>query len=700
MAGKLHSIQNLLAKGSRYYDVILAVVVVLILSLMILPIPPAFLDLLLALNLSISVLLLMLSMYVPHILEFSTFPSLLLVTTLFRLSLNITTTRLILLHAYAGDIVFTFGNFVVGGNFIVGVVIFLIITIVQFVVITKGAERVAEVAARFTLDAMPGKQMSIDADLRSGNITQEDAKKRRSMIEKESQLHGSMDGAMKFVKGDAIAGLIITAINITAGIAIGVMQKGWEVGKAVTTYSILTIGDGLVSQIPALLISITAGMIVTRVGNEEEGGALGGDVGKQLLSQPKALMIAAAFLIGFGLIPGFPVIPFFLLGGVAAVVGYANFHSMTTPAAEVTHDKRNLPAAAASGAKPQAKKRDDGDEFSVTVPLLMDVSSTSQDEIDANTMNDELIRVRKALYHDLGVPFPGIHLRFNEALAAGQYKILLHEVPIAEGQFKSDCVLAREKADTLGMLGIPFTEERPFLRGMIPLWVPKARASDLEKARVPYLDTTQLLTYHLSVILKRYAGDFVGLQETKYLLEQMETQFPELVREVQRVLPVQKITEVFQRLVQEEVSIRNLRTILQSLIEWGQKEKEAVLLTEYVRSSLKRYISYKFSRGQNILTVYLLEPGLEEKIRKAVRQTSAGAYLALEPVTVKNLLTSVRKEVGNIMETNQRPVLLTSLDVRRYTRKLIEQEFYELPVLSHQELTEEITIQPLGRISA
>jgi type III secretion protein V len=441
-------------------------------------------------------------------------------------------------------------------------------------------------------------------------------------------------------------------------------------------------------------------MIVTRVGNEEEGGALGGDVGKQLLSQPKALMIAAAFLFAFGLIPGFPVVPFFILGAVAAVIGYANYHTMTKAAVAAPHDKRNLPAAAPAGAKPQIKKRDDGDEFSVTVPLLMDVSASSQNDIDANTMNEELIRVRKALYHDLGVPFPGIHLRFNEALAAGQYKILLHEVPIADGQFQSGSVLAREKADTLSMLGIPFTEEKPFLRGITPLWVPKARTPDLDKARVPYLDTTPLLTYHLSVILKRYAGDFIGLQETKYLLEQMETQFPELVREVQRVLPVQKITEIFQRLVQEEISIRNLRTILQSLIEWGQKEKEAVLLTEYVRSSLKRYISYKFSRGQNILTVYLLEPGLEEKIRKAVRQTSAGAYLALEPATVKNLLVSVRKEVGNILETNQRPVLLTSLDVRRYTRKLIEQEFYELPVLSHQELTEEITIQPLGRISA
>jgi type III secretion protein V len=260
-------------------------------------------------------------------------------------------------------------------------------------------------------------------------------------------------------------------------------------------------------------------------------------------------------------------------------------------------------------------------------------------------------------------------------------------------------VLARVKPESLKMLNIPFVEEKPFLKGLPPLWVPVERKADLDKTNVPSLAPTQVLTYHLSVILKRYAGDFVGLQETKYLLEKMEAQFPEVVREVQRVLPVQKITEVFQRLVQEEISIRNLRTILQALIEWGQKEKEAVLLTEYVRSSLRRYISYKFSRGQNLLAVYLLEPGLEESVRKAVRQTSAGAYLALEPGTVKSFLQSVRKNVGNIWESNQRPVLLTSLDVRRYTRKLIEQEFYELPVLSHQELTEDITIQPLGRIA-
>ncbi|PTY07840.1 EscV/YscV/HrcV family type III secretion system export apparatus protein [Opitutaceae bacterium EW11] len=695
MKAQVLTLQNRLLGMSRYSDVLLAVMVVLILSLMILPIPPLLLDLLLAANLSISVLLLILSMYVPNVLAFSTFPSLLLVTTLFRLGLNITTTRLILLEAHAGDIIYTFGNFVVGGNFAVGVVVFLIITIVQFVVITKGAERVAEVAARFTLDAMPGKQMSVDADLRAGTIDQAEAKRRRSDLEKESQLHGAMDGAMKFVKGDAIAGLIITAINILAGVAIGVLQKDMEVPKALSTYSILTIGDGLVSQIPALLISITAGMIVTRVGSEE-GSTLGGDVGRQLLSQPKGLFIAGGFMIAFGLVPGFPTIPFLALGLVALSAGFALYRKTK---AATQRDSRDLPAMAPAGQKAAVKRRESTEEFSITVPLLLDVSAASESAVDAAAMNDELIRVRQALYHDLGVPFPGIHLRFNDALEAGSYRILLHEVPLAEGLFRGGHVLAREKPESLKMLGVPFVEDKPFLQGLRPLWVADEHIGALTQARVPFLKPTPVLTYHLSVILKRYAGDFIGLQETKYLLEQMEAQFPEVVREVQRVLPVQKITEVLQRLVQEDVSIRNLRSILQSLIEWGQKEKEAVLLTEYVRSGLRRYISYKFSRGQNLLAAYLLEPDVEEKIRKAIRQTSAGSYLALDPASVKKMLQSVRREVGNLWENAQRPVLLTSMDVRRYTRKLVEQEFYDLPVLSHQELTEEITIQPLGRIS-
>lgn len=700
MSNKLSALANIFLKGTRYHDVLMAVALVMILSLMIMPVQPWLLDLLIAFNLAGAILLLMISLYVPSILEFSTFPSLLLVTTLFRLALNITATRLILLHAHAGEIIFTFGKFVVGGNFIVGVVIFLIITIVQFVVITKGAERVAEVAARFTLDAMPGKQMSIDADLRAGSLTQEEAKKRRTLIEKENQLHGAMDGAMKFVKGDAIAALIITGINITAGIAIGVLQKGMEVGAAITKYSILTIGDGLVSQIPALLISITAGMIVTRV-STEEGGALGGDVGKQLLSQPNALLIAAGFMVAFGFVPGFPKVPFFFLGAVAATTGLAILGLAKKEKVEAEADQTTVAAMAPAGKKPGAKPKQNRDgEFSITVPLLLDVSAASRPVVDAVAMNEELMRVRQALYHDLGVPFPGIQLRFNENAPAGKYKIFLHEVPVAEGLFKAGHVLAREKSETLELMEIPFVEEQVFLQGLRPNWVAEENIDALAAANISYLRPTQLLTYHLTVILKRYAADFIGLQETKFLLEKMEEDFPEVSREAQRIVPVQKIAEVFQRLVQEDISIRNLRTILQSLIEWGQKEKEAVLLTEYVRSSLKRYISYKFSRGQNILAVYLLEQDLEEKIRKAVRQTSAGAYLAMDPPTVKKLLKTVRTQVGNLWDAPQRPVVLTSLDVRRYTRKLLEQEFHDLPVLSFQELTEEITVQPLGRLAA
>jgi len=416
-----------------------------------------------------------------------------------------------------------------------------------------------------------------------------------------------------------------------------------------------------------------------------------------LLSQPKAALIACGFLVGFALIPGFPKIPFFMLAALIGSIGY--FQLRKARVVSAPPDKENLPAMAPAGQKVVPRRKDDGDEFSITVPLLVDVSASSQDMIDADSMNYELMRVRSALYHDLGVPFPGIHLRFNEALTTGNYKIMLHEVPVASGQLLNGYVLAREKPESLKMLGIEFQQAEPFLRGLVPLWVQESRRSDLDKARITYLQPTQVLTYHLSVILKRYASDFVGLQETKYLLEQMEKQFPEVVREVQRILPVQKIAEVFQRLVQEDISIRNLRTILSALIEWGQKEKEPVLLTEYVRSTLKRYVSYKFSRGQNILSVYLLEQDLEEKIRKAVRQTSAGAYLAMDPASVKAFLQSVRSQINGYMEANQRPVLLTSLDVRRYARKLIEQEFYELPVISYQELTEEIVVQPLGRIA-
>jgi type III secretion protein V len=682
-------------KLSRFNDVILAFLVMMIIVLMIIPIPTWLLDVLLAVNLTISVLLLMLAMYIPRTLELSTFPSILLFTTLFRLALNITTTRQILIHADAGDIIHTFGNFVVAGNFVVGAVIFLILLIVQFVVIVKGAERVSEVAARFTLDAMPGKQMSIDADLRAGAIDNDTAKFKRDELGRENQLYGALDGAMKFVKGDAIAGLIITTINIIAGLIIGITQKGMDVNKALKTYSILTIGDGLVSQIPALLIAITSGVIVTRVASDASS-ALGQDIGKQIFAQPKALLIAGVMVILMMLIPGFPKIPFSILG----VMLFLGGKRMSKPARAATPTISRAGAGLPSDATPKASqaKQDDG-EFSVTVPLLLDVATVIEQSVEPDLLNDQLIQVRQALYYDLGVPFPGIHLRFNENLSDGMYQILLQEVPVSQGKILPAHVLVRETKESLGILNIQFKEEKPFLPNMPSLWVENTLIPQLERANIQYMKTPQIFTYHLSFILKKYASEFLGLQETRFLLENMEKLFPELVREVQRVLPVQKISEVLQRLIQEEISIRNLRLIMQCLIEWGQKEKEPILLTDYVRTTLKRYISYKYSGGQNILAVYLLDPAVEDVVRKAIRQTSAGSYLALDPEVAKKLVHAIKEEVGDFTNETNRPVLLTSMDIRRYVRKLIELELYELPVLSHQELTEEITIQPLGKIA-
>ena len=692
-------LESMVAGATRYNDLLLAVLVVAIISLMILPLPTFLVDLLLATNLGLAVTLLMMSMYINSVLAFSTFPSMLLFTTLLRLSLNITTTRLILIKANAGEVIETFGEFVVAGNLIVGVVIFLIITIVQFLVIAKGSERVAEVAARFTLDAMPGKQMSIDADMRAGVIDIDQAKERRSAVEKENQLYGAMDGAMKFVKGDAIAGLIITAINIIAGITVGILQKDMDAAKALQTYSILTIGDGLVSQIPALLISITAGIIVTRV-STEESTALGSDIGTQILAQPKALMIGGVLLLLFALVPGFPKAQFIVLGGVVGAVGFAMKRLSDAPRA--TDGEHPLPASAAAGQKPTPQKKssdDPADDFALTVPLLLDVPASLESSIDSAVLNEELIRVRRALYNDLGVPFPGIHLRFNQSMPDNAYRILLQEIPVADGKLEPNMVLARESEENLSVLEVPFESSRRFLPDLPAIWVNESYIPQLTQAGIHFLDTPQILTHRLAFVLKKYAGDFLGLQETRFLLDNMEQRYSEVVKEVQRVLPVPKIAEILQRLVQEEVSIRNLRTILQALIEWGQKEKDTVLLVEYVRSSLKRFISYKYSGGQNVLAVYLLDTSTEETIRKAIRQTSGGSFLALDPMTTKKFVDSVKTNVGDLSQMAQKPVLLTSMDVRRYVKKLIELEIPDLPVLSYQELTQEITIQPLAKIN-
>ncbi|MBP5320710.1 MAG: type III secretion system export apparatus subunit SctV [Kiritimatiellae bacterium] len=682
---------------SRFGDLVLAFLVVCIIGLLIIPLPTPMVDLLIAINIMISTVMLMLSLYLPRALAFSTFPSMLLFTTLFRLALNVTTTRLILLKADAGEIIYTFGNFVVGGNFIVGAVIFLIITIVQFVVIAKGAERVSEVAARFTLDAMPGKQMSIDADMRAGAIDQDTAKQRRNELAKESQLYGAMDGAMKFVKGDAIAGLIMTAINIIGGICVGVFMNGKDVGWAVTKYGILTIGDGLVSQIPALLVSITSGVIVTRVG-DVDNKPLGQDIINQFFAQPKAILLGSVMLVAIGLIPGFPKIQIFGLAAFVAAVGYSLMLKAKIAAARAAQGEDPLAAAAPSeGAQPKPKKKE-GDDFTMVTPLTVDIDADIRGALTYDALNDQIMSIRRALYHDLGVPFPGINLSLNPAMKEGKYRLLVNEVPVSEGALRKGYIFALEEPENLSATGIPFESGKPFLAGYETCWVKEEEKGRLDESGIRSLDLGGVLSYHLSEVLRHYAHEFLSLQETRLLFDHMEKEAPELVREVQRVLPLQKITDVLQRLVQEGICIRDLKRITQTLIEWGQKEKDTVLLVEYVRSAMSRYISYKFSGGQNIVAAYLLDPSLEEKIRKSVRQTSGGSYLAMDPATVRSILTVVKRTVGDLHKIPQKPVVIVSVDIRRYFRKMIEKDYYELPVLSFQELSAEINIQPLGRI--
>ncbi|MEJ0035260.1 MAG: type III secretion system export apparatus subunit SctV [Gammaproteobacteria bacterium] len=687
--------------GAGRTDIVLAFVIVAVIFMMILPLPIPLVDALIAFNICSAAILLMVAMYISSPLAFSAFPTVLLVTTLFRVGLSIATTRLILLNGDAGHIIETFGNFVVGGNLVVGLVVFLILTIVQFIVITKGAERVAEVGARFSLDAMPGKQMSIDGDMRAGVINMDEARRRRGVVEKESQLYGAMDGAMKFVKGDAIASLIIVFVNLLGGMAIGVLQKDMTAGQAIQHYSILSVGDGLIAQIPALFISICAGMIVTRVSDEEgKQSNIGKDMGRQLLAQPRAFMIAAVIMLGFALVPGMPVPIFVVLFFVVGTIGFTLHRNATRPAAATdAGDVTDVPAMAAAGQpKSSASPAEPGSEFAPTVPLLMDVAQNLSTSLRAQELNEELMKVRRALYFDLGVPFPGINLRFNGNLAPGTYAILLHEVPVASGELRPAHLLVRESEDTLKALGVEYETGRKFLPNLPTLWVPHGLRELLAQAGTGTMDATQLLTYHLAFVLKKYAADFIGIQETRFLLAAMDGRFPDLVKEVQRVMAIQKIAEILQRLVSEEVSIRNLRTILEALIEWGQKEKDSVLLTEYIRAALKRHLSHKYSTGQNFLPAYLLAPNVEDTVRAAIRQTSAGSYLALDPNVSRRLLESIKKTVGDVSRAAQRPVLLTSMDIRRYIRKMIEQDLYDLPVLSYQELTTDINVQPLARV--
>lgn len=692
----MQAIRRLIAIATSRNDILLAATVMAIVFMMILPMPTAVMDVLIAANITLSCVLLMVAIYLPSALAFSSFPAVLLVSTLFRLGISISTTRLILLDGDAGHIIDTFGNFVVGGNLVVGLVVFLILTIVQFIVITKGSERVAEVAARFSLDGMPGKQMSIDADLRAGAIQMEEARRRRSVVEKESQLYGAMDGAMKFVKGDAIAGLIIVAVNLLGGLLIGSVQRGMTAGEAALTYSILSVGDGLISQIPALLTAICAGIIVTRVPTGDKPSNVGSDIGAQVMAHPRALVIAAIIALGIGLIPGMPTLVFLAL---ATLIGVTGFVLLGNARAGGGTGTGGLPGDGGFGADGDSQPESgQPTKFAPADPVTLELAEALAAEIDEESVKGEFPAVRYALYQELGVPLPDIKLRRGKQLRDRSYQILLFEVPIVQGALRSGSVLVREGSRNLDAMGIPYERDSAGLSQESAFWVSRDHAAALDGAGIPYLHPHQVPNWHLSIVLRRHASQFIGIQETRQLLTAMEENFGELVKEAHRVMPIQKIAEILQRLISEDISIRDMRAVLEALVEWAQKEKDIVLLTEYVRMALKRYISHKYSNGQNFLPSYLLAPDVEDLVRDAIRQTAGGSYLAMDPEKSQALLDSIRRTVGTLETMIARPVILTSMDIRRYVRKLIEQDLYQLPVLSYQELVPEINVQPLARV--
>jgi len=684
---------NLTGVLTRFADLILVSLVGVMVGLMIVPLPTFLLDIFLTINITVAVTILMVSIYISSPTQIASYPTLLLITTLYRLSLDISATRLILLKADAGEVIRAFGMFVVSGNFVVGAVIFLIITLVQFIVITKGAERVAEVAARFTLDAMPGKQMSIDADLRAGIIDFHQARARREGLSRESQFYGAMDGAMKFVKGDAIAGIVITVINIVGGLIIGVAMNGMSAMEAVQTYSILTIGNGLVSQIPALLISISAGMVVTRVASETKDSNLGKDVASQILGQPKAIAVASGLLTVMAIIPGLPKIPFFILAALTGSLAWGLFRAQNMQAAAV---EQTNSAAAGQAQDPQV---------SITVPLVLQVSEALTPLLDTATdtgkqFYEQLVQVRNGLYYDLGVIFPAIQMKGNTPGEAGSYTIWANEVPVVSGQIRLDAALVNDTAENLAIYGFKAEDTSNPATGKAAAWVPRADAERAKAVGLQVWDTHEILLLHVTHYLKRNARDFIGIQEVQGMVAALKQYYPTLVEEtIPKPISLQTLTEILRRLVEEEVSIRDLKIILQTLCEWGRVEHEVLALTEQVRAGLKRKICYQISHGRPLLFVYRLDPEFEDMFRNSIRQSASGAYLSMDPASSQQLMAAARAQIGDLPPGAQRPVIVTDAEIRRFVKRLLDFAIPEITVLSYDQLTPQINLQPLGTIS-
>jgi len=674
-------------------ELLILSLVIMIIAMLIIPLPTYLVDFLIGLNIVIAILVFMGAFYIDRILSFSTFPGVLLITTLFRLALTISTSRLILSEADAGEIIASFGQFIIGDNLVVGFVIFAIVTVVQFIVITKGSERVAEVAARFSLDGMPGKQMSIDADLKGGVIDADEARERRSVLERESQLYGSFDGAMKFIKGDAIASILVIFVNLIGGIAVGMSQLNMDMSSALSTYTMLTIGDGLVGQIPALLISISAGLIVTRVNGD--GDNMGRTIMHQLLGNPFVLLITAFLALSIGMLPGFPLPVFILLALALSGLFYFRWRKTRKTAKGQTGNATNT-ADYSEGAVGQGMDAEsqlgiisDLDSTPAeTVALILLLSRANFQRVEHQQLNE---RLRSQFFMDYGVKLPELMIRPSENVDEKTVMVLINEIRADSFTIHFDLMRVVNASDEVEQLGIETLVEKD------AMWVkPQAKESLLQLGYQlrPALDE---LYQCFSVLLSHHVNEFFGVQETKHMLDMMENKYPDLLKEVLRHATVQRIAEVMQRLLTERISTRNLKLIMESLALWAPREKDVITLVEHVRGAMARYICHKFAVN-NELRVVVISAEVEETLRGGIRNTSSGAFLNLEPAVSEQLMDLFTVGLENILISQKDMVLLTSVDVRRFVKKLIETRFRDLEVMSFGELTEAINVNVIKTI--
>lgn len=678
---------------SQNSELAVALGLIVILGVMVVPLPPLVLDLFLALSIAVSIAILLMSVYARKPLDFSTFPSILLITTLLRLSLNVASTRNILLRGAtdgtkaAGHIIEAFGEFVVGGNYAVGIIIFIILVVINFIVITKGAGRVAEVSARFTLDAMPGKQMAIDADLNAGLIDDKEAKRRRAEVAQEADFYGSMDGASKFVRGDAIAGILITAINIIGGIIVGVAQKDMNFADAARTFTLLTVGDGLIAQIPALIISTAAGIITTRNSNSE---ALGKQVNQEFTAHPKAFYITAGAIAFFGLIPGFPAFPFFMIGGL---IGYAGF--------KIEKNKELVKAQAETGAVQDTKAKAETLESLLPVELVqLEVGYGIVSIVDAEQNGDLLERIshiRKQFALDWGIIIPSVRIKDNLELRPGGYSVKLKGVEIAKGELLPDHMMAMDPGTVIEQLEGIETKEPVF--GLPALWITDDRKDEAQYNGYTVVDLSTIVATHLTEVLKANLSELFGRQELVKILDNFKEENPKIVTDlVPDIMPLGTVLKVLQNLLREGVSIRDLRTILETLAEYGPASKDPEALTEYARQALYRTITERIKSSQGDVPLFTLDRGLEETVARSIIHTDHGTQLNLDPKVTQTILATLNEKIEEATSQGEKMVVLCSPVIRRHFKRLTEKFIPNMIVVSHNELSPEVNIRSLGTV--